>query len=282
MNINHINNDTIRWYIPNVLREVKGENTLYNKLVPYLDTERAWLEQNLLGDVELTEAATNLATRVIVAKSLMMAIPSLDLVVTPTGLAVVSTSELAPASKERVERLIASLDCVVYDNLVELSREMFYVDGWTSSPVGQEYCSTLFQGLFAVQDWHKKGADPFVEYSHIRELTTRFEAKIAEDYLGYGVMNELRSIMAERPQRGGYWLSWLRAQLVPVERWLIRRALQDDSLSCPDEHQFWHPMRHIIARMKSYPEIYRFWAPEMAERFDPDDSLTKTKGGVWL
>lgn len=50
-----------------------------------------------------------ITAKLIATEVLSWAIPSLDLVLTPNGFGVVSTQNIAPASKERVDRLIGSL-----------------------------------------------------------------------------------------------------------------------------------------------------------------------------
>ena len=54
--------------------------------------------------------------RVVVTKAYADALPSLDIVVTPTGIGVVNTETIAPASKERVERLVKPLRDILHDN----------------------------------------------------------------------------------------------------------------------------------------------------------------------
>ena len=47
--------------------------------------------------------------RIVAFDAFRNAIPHLDLILTPNGFGIVNNSSIAPASKERVERLIASL-----------------------------------------------------------------------------------------------------------------------------------------------------------------------------
>ena len=47
--------------------------------------------------------------RIVAFDAFRNAVPHLDLILTPNGFGIVNNSNIAPASKERVERLIASL-----------------------------------------------------------------------------------------------------------------------------------------------------------------------------
>ena len=96
-----IQNETeMRRYIPNAFTTVKGETPLLQKLTP---SAELWLKQYFTGGV-MFEAVQSLATHIVVNEAMRQAVPSLDLVLTPNGFGIVSNSNIAPASKERVEK----------------------------------------------------------------------------------------------------------------------------------------------------------------------------------
>ena len=50
-----------------------------------------------------------LASQIVVSDAVRCAVPSLDIVLTPNGFGIDSNTNVAPTSKERIERLMASL-----------------------------------------------------------------------------------------------------------------------------------------------------------------------------
>lgn len=107
----------LRKYLPNALATVEGESSLYDKLDFFLAASERWLAEHFTGTTVLVEitamdAATPirmLACQIVVADAFARAIPSLDLVLTPNGFGIVSNNNLAPASADRVNRLLSSL-----------------------------------------------------------------------------------------------------------------------------------------------------------------------------
>lgn len=92
-----------------------ASGTEWDAIKPHVETAQIDLVLNLLGAdlntaliaLQATEAARLVVNKLLAVKSYHAAIPFVDLVQTANGFAVVSNSNLAPASKERVERLIA-------------------------------------------------------------------------------------------------------------------------------------------------------------------------------
>jgi len=92
-----------------------ASGTEWDVIKPHLETAQIDLTLNLLGSdliTALTALQVSDISRIVANKLLAVtayhgAIPFVDVVQTANGFAVVSNSNLAPASKERVERLIA-------------------------------------------------------------------------------------------------------------------------------------------------------------------------------
>ena len=101
--------------------------TEWDAIQPYVETAQMDLTVNLLGadlNTALIALPSDNGTRQVANRLLAMiafhaAIPFVDLVQTANGFAVVSNSNLAPASKERVERLITWCEMQI-DNLSDL------------------------------------------------------------------------------------------------------------------------------------------------------------------
>ena len=111
------NDDTLRQYLPNVFATVKGEVSLFDKVKVDIDLAENWVIETFVSTKTFNTicgyAEDNpikiITAKLIASEALRRAIPSLDLVLTPNGFGVVSNQNIAPASKERVDRLIASL-----------------------------------------------------------------------------------------------------------------------------------------------------------------------------
>ena len=115
----------LRAHIPNIIASVKGETPFIERLSHFLDLAEDWVRttftsestfNTICGYTDSNEIKI-ICSRLVVADALRRAIPSLDIVLTPNGFGVVSTQNLAPASKPRVDRLVVSMlshrdDCI--------------------------------------------------------------------------------------------------------------------------------------------------------------------------
>ena len=107
----------LRELVPNVFATVKGETPLSAKLAPFVSSAEQWIittftSMEVMRQICLLDDGAPIKVtveRAVVCEAMRTVIPSLDIVLTPNGFGVVSNQNIAPASKERVERLIASL-----------------------------------------------------------------------------------------------------------------------------------------------------------------------------
>lgn len=103
--------------LPNTVTTVKGEALLFDKMTPFLSTTEKWMEDNFtseevlsaIADLEASHTTRMLAYQIAAYDAFHRAIPHLDVILTPNGFGIVSNSNIAPSSRERVERLMASL-----------------------------------------------------------------------------------------------------------------------------------------------------------------------------
>lgn len=133
-----IDNNRLHELIPGVIHEVEGEAALYEKMLPWLESAATWLDDNFFGPgFVLPSELDELVGKIIVNKAFAEAIPSLDVVLSPAGFAVISTDGRAPASKERIERLVASLDSFVDANVSVLVSKLNKLPQWVGSDMGK-------------------------------------------------------------------------------------------------------------------------------------------------
>ena len=123
-----------------------------------------------------------LACQIVVADAFARAIPSLDLVLTPNGFGIVSNNNLAPASADRVNRLLSSLHTNrdwLLDQLLSLLPA--YHD-WASSPQGLFFASTLFP-RFSLVTALGKDENVWHSYQSLRSQLVSVEDELAEKYI---------------------------------------------------------------------------------------------------
>lgn len=193
-------NTALRSIIPNTLATVPGEPTWYEKMYPYLEAGEMWLQDHITGekvlnDLEKVSDNTPLkvaCAKIVVCHALMSAIPSLDVVLTPNGFGIVNTSNIAPASKDRVERLILNIEKERDDNIDAALKRLYGCEGWTTTAQGQFFGATLFPDLtichrLAIRE------NKWASYLRLREKIIKIENVLAETYFSQEQMAVFRS-----------------------------------------------------------------------------------------
>ena len=214
------NDETLRRFMPNAFATVKGETPLFDKLAPWLASSEKWLQENFCGEASMNEIVAmddmnvvkSLASQIVVCEALRYAVPSLDLVLTPNGFGIVSNQNVAPASKERVERLIDSLHDT-RDNAVELLlTSLRQMQSWTASPQCRWFTATLFPNIDLVSlcgvtkhRWEK--------YLELRSKVLDIEDSLAEEYFSHELMAVLRQQALATSANESY--AWIVARMKP-------------------------------------------------------------------
>lgn len=259
----NLNNTSIRQYIPNVLSEVEGETPIYEKLKSFLESARLWLEHEFLGpDNFLSDAHNELALKILVAKAFADAVPSLDLSVTPSGFGVINADGLAPASKERIGRLIASLRTYVDVNIGVLVDICRTYEQWRSSERGQYFCSSFISSpsdlnhIYALSDVKRP---PF---SWLHENALLLEKEMAADYFGISVMSLLRNAFNDG-RSDSY------ADIIANIRALILERLVD-SYNGRRQRPLWDKAKYIVDDIRHHPLLGPLWMEEIGSsaKFD--------------
>lgn len=271
MNIDKLSSSTVNDFMPNVLAEVEGERSLYDKLTPFLDSAKKWLESEYIGaDDFLSEKHNDFALKILVAKAFADAIPALDLVVTPTGMGVINTDNMAPASKERVERLISSLCDYVKTNLALLVDICRTYEGWRASERGQYFCSTFLSSLSVLRQFP---ADTRPSYSWIHENAMIIERQLEMDFIGPTVMTHLR-----RAHNSGRVGDGIIDNLIAV----ITRILILKHQGRPICGSIWYYVRPVVYDISLDPELGRIWREEMKVVADKYMFVNDIKGSFFF
>nr|DAY94273.1 MAG TPA: hypothetical protein [Caudoviricetes sp.] len=184
---------------------------IYNKMSVYLSDAEEWIKGTLLGTPlyekigDFPASQLKQAELIVSLRAFIEAIPFLDLVLTPTGFGIVSTNAIAPASKERVDRLQQKAQNVLDDavdsflfslnsselRLVWMKGETF--EALTSSLIW--YAEELRQ-YAGMKDLHRSG---------LLELRTKITAAemLISDYISDEYLKELiQSLRKNSIERG--------------------------------------------------------------------------------
>ena len=191
----------LRAHIPNIIASVKGETPFIERLSSFLDLAEDWVKttftsestfNTICGYTDSNEIKI-ICSRLVVADALRRAIPSLDIVLTPNGFGVVSTQNLAPASKPRVDRLVGSMLAHRDDCIAALLPELVGASKWLTSPQADFFGSTLFPDLGIVDAVGGATGSKWEKYLELRPQVIDLEASLAEEWLSPGLMSVLRS-----------------------------------------------------------------------------------------
>lgn len=191
----------LRVHIPNIIASVKGETPLIERLSLFLDLAEDWVKSTFTSESTFNTIcgytdSNNikiLCSRLVVADALRRAIPSLDIVLTPNGFAVVNTSNLAPASKPRVDRLVGSMLAHRDDCIAALLPELPDASKWLASDRATFFGATLFPDLALIDSVGVATGSRWEKYLELRSQVIDLEASLAEEWLSPELMSALRS-----------------------------------------------------------------------------------------
>ena len=193
--------EQLRSHIPNIIASVKGEVPFIERLALFLDLAEDWVKTTFTSESTFNTIcgytdSNNikiLCSRLVVADALRRAIPSLDIVLTPNGFAVVNTSNLAPASKPRVDRLVGSMLSHRDDCIAALLPELVGASKWLTSSQADFFGATLFPDLDIVDAVGGATGSKWEKYLELRPQVIDLEASLAEEWFSPELMSALRS-----------------------------------------------------------------------------------------
>lgn len=269
----------LRAHIPNIIASVKGETPFIEKVAHFLDLAEDWVRttftsestfNTICGYTDSNEIKI-ICSRLVVADALRRAIPSLDIVLTPNGFGVVSTQNLAPASKPRVDRLVGSMLAHRDDCIAALLPELVGASKWLTSPQADFFGSTLFPDLGIVDAVGGATGSKWEKYLELRPQVIDLEASLAEEWLSPGLMSALRS----ENLRGD--LTEKRSVIVRQVKVQILGYLKSGSFSS-------HRLADIVNRIRENKDDFPEWhRSETAKLFAPPVFRNEKKAkGYWF
>ena len=216
--------EQLRSHLPNVIASVKGEVPFIERLALFLDLAEDWVKTTFTSESTFNTIcgytdSNNikiLCSRLVVADALRRAIPSLDIVLTPNGFGVVNTTNLAPASKPRVDRLIGSMLAHRDDCIAALLPEIVGASKWLASDRADFFGATLFPDLGIVDALGNVQGARWEKYLELRPQVIDLEASLAEEWLSPELMSALRSenLRGDLTQKRNEIVRQVKAQVV--------------------------------------------------------------------
>lgn len=124
---------------------------VYEKVEPHFAAAYDECKADVLGDVGASAAEdgqhgqlTKAVKQLVAIHAFLSVFRQLDLVLTPTGFGVVSTQQMVPASKQRVDALVGHLRDSLLRARGLVTECLCKVDGWGDSDQARENIDTLF------------------------------------------------------------------------------------------------------------------------------------------
>ena len=277
-------NETLLRFVPNVLKSVQGETLLFDKIATHLEGAEAWLTTTFLSEAVLAklpqEDANNqllhFSRMAVVAEAMLHAVPQLDLVLTPNGFGIVSNSNIAPASKERVERLLLSLEKMRDDTLSVLLPLLAQEAAWAASDPCQYFSSTLYPWLDLPR---KLGSTDhsWQTFQALHEKQVAIEERLAHDFFSPELLATLRQAellgrWGGTPSAPHYKCAW--RHIFAIELYMLR----EEELPVPS-------CIEVVNSIRNAPDgIFEEWKQsETAALFvDHGYKNDKRKGGYWF
>lgn len=214
----------LRSHLPNIIASVKGETPFIERLTLFLDLAEDWVRTTFTSETTFnticgytdSNPIKVLTARLVVADALRRAIPSLDIVLSPNGFAVVNTSNLAPASKPRVDRLIGSMLGHRDDCIAALLPGLVGASKWLTSSQADFFGATLFPDLRIVDAVGGATGSKWDRYLELRPQVIDLEASLAEEWLSPELMAALRSetLRGDLPVKRHEIVRQVKAQVV--------------------------------------------------------------------
>lgn len=243
----------LRRHLPNIIAAVKGETPFIQRIALFLSLAEEWVISTFTGDKVFSAVADgdmpqlfDPLANLVVADALRRAIPALDIVLTPNGFAVVNTSNLAPASTQRVDRLVASMLAHRDDCIAAILRALPSAHGWLETEQGAYFAATLFPDLRVVDAVEVAAGSKWEKYLELHSRIVDVEGSLAEEWFSPELMAALR----QENVRGS--LSANRRSIAELIKAQVINSLRDGKL-------YSRRLVEIVNRIRIYDDDFPEW-----------------------
>ena len=273
--------EQLRMLIPHVFATAEGEPTLFEILSPFIETAEQWAIDTFVPDAIFDEIAEDdgfgpnerlrfSLEKLVACQAYMTAIPSLDLVLTPNGFGIVSNQNIVPASRERVDALINSLESQRDSAIEALILRLSSRTDWQQSAQGKYFGATMFPLLnlcrrLAIREhiWDS--------YQQLHDRLIKIENVLADTYFSQEQMQVFRSQVITQYSTSK-----------PIEERVIR-SLQAYELQLLTDIQV-HPQCYydLVTIIRERPDDFPAWhTSPVADLFTPKIFQNKKKSSAY-
>ena len=273
--------EQLRMLIPHVFATAEGEPTLFEILSPFIETAEQWAIDTFVPDAIFDEIAEDDGfgpnerfrfplEKLVACQGYMTAIPSLDLVLTPNGFGIVSNQNIVPASRERVDALINSLESQRDSAIEALILRLSSRTDWQQSAQGKYFGATMFPLLnlcrrLAIREhiWDS--------YQQLHERLIKIENVLADTYFSQEQMQVFRSQVIVQYSTSK-----------PIEEQIIR-SLQAYELQLLTDIQV-HPQCYydLVTIIRERPDDFPAWhTSPVADLYTPKIFQNKKKSSAY-
>ena len=279
-------NEQLNALLPNIQVTVTGETPLIDKLSPFLSATEKWLSDVFTSQPVFDticqyaeENALRVATtQAVVYEAFRRAVPHLDIILTPNGFGIVSNTNIAPASKERINRL---LDALLDNRDAALSQVLSLLpaeSGWLGTKQAQFFAATMFSNMEVTLRFPKASGGRWEQYLSLREKAIGIEQFFAAQYLSVELMDVLRSEV-----QSGQYRSMLHQKICR-----ILQAVEIRCLNSTDPTAWMHfehnALFELVNTIRDNPEDFPEWhSSATAELYEPPIFENKKESkGFWF
>lgn len=278
--------EQLKTYIPNIVQTVPGEVSIYDKMIPFLKSSEEWVIDTFIGEelstkihddnnpegypvtslqsVRPLRLVEGLGGRIIALDAFMHAIPSLDLILTPNGFGIVSNNTIAPASKERVERLVAELEVSRDNEINALLKVLPKYEEWLGTEQAANFSSTLFPSLDICK---RLGITQHVwdNYNQLQEEILAVEHEIEESSIGHELMQVFRfDALTKR------YTTSLHMRVIRALSTYIISVVRQNRYEKVSVNAHGHLLTDVVNIIRENPETFPEWHDScVSELFEP-------------
>jgi len=268
--------NTLQKFLPNQVVTVDGELTLFDKVQNQLALAEEWAKQYVTGEqlyekisADKNSTAWCQLASLVANRALVQALPALDLILTPNGFGVVNNANVVPASRDRVDRLLASLLAARDRALDFLLDSLCTMPDWQDSTGYNWWTGCFVQRLSQVAEVVPDSKDLYEDYLKLRLRAVYIEAELEAKFFG-PLMPRWRRALATR--KNDYDVDL--AESVQAEVIALLKG----------EQTHINMLRDIVQYVRTNPDKFPEWASsKLAKQWSPEKFNNQKKSkGFWF
>jgi len=172
-------------------------NDVFEMIESYIDTAEYEVAEKILGEAGVNAVnngqnvmLVRFVKRLVCYNAFLPHFRSLDLVLTATGFGVVSTQDLTPASKARVDALKSQLDIERKRSECRVIEQLFSVKGWAAQRQRKQCVPTLFYDFNYLSEYAGVEAPTINDWRRAQPLIMEADG-LLRSKIGNGQMDSL-------------------------------------------------------------------------------------------